>query len=175
MRVPPISSRARREPFPFPRPLSFRFVEAGHTDHAQAPELRFIPDAEACRVHVDAWFGNPATTEPVRIAPNVRISLLSEHLVVDLATEFVFDVLRSREPDLRAPEPALPPEAKAEEDDDGESVPDTPPRSKTMSREPVQHPINGPTRASSSTGSTSGEGAGPDATMTVSRPPPDGL
>ena len=80
---------------PVPRPAPFRFVEAGPRDHgAQAPELRFIPDAEACRVHVDAWFGNPATTEPVRIAPNVRISLLSEHLVVDLATEFVFDVLR---------------------------------------------------------------------------------
>jgi hypothetical protein len=90
----PAAVDTAREQKAVPRPLAFRALPA-HTDldRSQAPQLRFVPDTDECRVRVEVLHGPSGIVEPVPVSVPLRVQGLNERLLIEMATDFVREVL----------------------------------------------------------------------------------
>lgn len=96
--LPPALETAR-EQRAVPRRLVLRVLPA-HVplDRAAAPQLRFVPDSDACRVRIETVQGDPQVFEPVPVSVPMLLEQLSEGLLIEIASDFVREVLLSGEP-----------------------------------------------------------------------------
>lgn len=96
-------------PVPVHRPLDplvFRFLGADdERPRDEAGGVRFLPDADRCRVDVDAWYPGEQD-EPVSLGRGFRLEDLTEVQVVALVTQLVGRVLLEGLPVV--PEPPTP-------------------------------------------------------------------